>query len=134
VTGVQTCALPISMTPAVDDCFVPQFPYAYLGHARCAAIASVARRMPLNLQPRFFPVTGDDAARPITAVDLNDGTEAAVRLASALLGAVWTQKRDIADAAVLSAVPVGQGLGARRLAKSRSLEVFSNPGMSLKRA
>ncbi len=55
--------------------------------------------LPLNLQPRHFPVPADDAARLIIAVDQADGTEAALRLAGAVLAAVWVQERDIASAA-----------------------------------
>lgn len=75
--------------------------------------------VPLVLQPRFFPVAADDAARLIIAVDLADGTEAAMRLTGALLAAVWAQERDIADAAVLSALLAETGLPAQRLAQSR---------------
>src|SRR3990167_1236595 len=35
---------------------------------------------PLNLKPRYFPVSGDDASRLIIAVDLHDGTEAAMKI------------------------------------------------------
>ncbi|MEP6964164.1 MAG: DsbA family protein, partial [Polaromonas sp.] len=30
--------------------------------------------LPLNIKPKFFPVSGDDASRLIIAVDLHDGT------------------------------------------------------------
>ena len=76
--------------------------------------------LPLNLQPKYFPVAGDDAARLIVAVDLADGTEAALSLTGALLGAVWAQERNIADEAVLSALLAELGLPAERLVASRS--------------
>jgi len=44
--------------------------------------------VPLNLQPKYFPVASDDAAKLIIAVDLHDGTDAAMATASALLRAV----------------------------------------------
>ncbi|HSU23153.1 MAG TPA: DsbA family protein, partial [Variovorax sp.] len=34
--------------------------------------------LPINPQPKFFPVAGDDASRLIIAADLHDGTEAAM--------------------------------------------------------
>jgi len=71
--------------------------------------------MPLNLQPKYFPVAGDDAARLIIAVDLNDGADAAMAMTGAVLRAVWTQQRDIADAATLSALLAENGLPAQRL-------------------
>src|SRR5437667_10552366 len=40
-------------------------------------------KAPLNLQPNYFPVSGDDAARLIIAVDMKDGSEAALRIAGA---------------------------------------------------
>jgi 2-hydroxychromene-2-carboxylate isomerase len=58
-------------------------------------------KLPLNLQPKFFPVSGDAAARLIIAADLHGGSEAAMRLTGAVLTAVWAEERDIADAATL---------------------------------
>ena len=79
--------------------------------------------MPLNLQPKFFPVVGDDAARLIIAVNMQDGTDAAMKLCSAIFAAVWVQERDIADAAVLLQLLEESGLPAERLAQSQSAQV-----------
>ena len=70
--------------------------------------------MPLNLQPRFFPVAGDAAARLIIAVNEHDGSDAALRIAGAVLTAVWAQERDIASPDVL-----GQLLDECRLPRER---------------
>lgn len=78
---------------------------------------------PLNVQPKFFPVAGDDAARLIIAVDLHDGTEAALRLSGAVLAACWAQERNIADARVLAALLAEQGLAEQRLVQSDSQAV-----------
>jgi 2-hydroxychromene-2-carboxylate isomerase len=75
---------------------------------------------PLHLQPKYFPVSGDDAARLIVAVDLHDGTDAAMRITGAVLAAVWAQERNIADAKVLSELLAECGLGAQRLEQSYS--------------
>lgn len=75
--------------------------------------------VPLNLQPKFFPVRADDAARLIIAVDQAEGTDAALRLAGAVLAGVWAQERNIADEATLAALLDEQGLPAERLAQSR---------------
>jgi 2-hydroxychromene-2-carboxylate isomerase len=72
-------------------------------------------RLPLNLKPRFFPVAGDLAAKLIIAVDLQDGTDAALRLAGAVLTAVWAQERNIADVSTLQELLVEQALPAARL-------------------
>ncbi|MDM0046844.1 2-hydroxychromene-2-carboxylate isomerase [Variovorax dokdonensis] len=79
--------------------------------------------MPMNLQPRFFPVAGDPASRLIIAVDLGDGTSAAMKLAGAVFAAVWAQERDIADAAVLGQLLAECGFPEERLAHSQTDDV-----------
>ena len=79
--------------------------------------------LPLVLQPRFFPVAGDDAARLIIAADLADGASAALRLTGAVLSAVWAQERNIADAMVLSELLHESGLASGRLQESHSAAV-----------
>jgi carboxymethylenebutenolidase len=78
---------------------------------------------PINLQPRFFPVNGDDAAKLIIAVDTHDGTEAAMNLTGAILRAVWVEDRHIGDAKELAAMLASLGLPARRLDDSHSQAV-----------
>ena len=75
---------------------------------------------PINLQPKYFPVTADDAARLIVAVDLHDGADAAMRIADALLRAVWVEERNIADEATLAALLAERELPARRLEDAHS--------------
>ena len=79
--------------------------------------------VPLNLQPKYFPVNGDDAAKLIIAVDMKDGTEAAMKLTGAVLRAVWVEDRNIADEAVLAALLAAQGLPASRLEAAHSQAV-----------
>lgn len=78
---------------------------------------------PLNLQPRYFPVAGDDAARLIIAAEREAGADAALALSGAVFRAVWVQERDIADAQTLGQLLAEQGLPARWLDASRSDEV-----------
>lgn len=152
------------MSKTIDYYFPPQSPWAYLGHARFAALAessgSTVRvlpadfgkvfavsgglplgkrapqrqayrlvelrrfadhlQMPIHVQPRVFPVQGDDAARLIVAVDLSDGAAAAMRLTGAVLSAVWSEQRDIADPAVLAQLLMENTLDPARLAQSRT--------------
>lgn len=152
------------MSKTIDYYFPPQSPWAYLGHARFAALAersgSTVRvlpadfgkvfavsgglplgkrapqrqayrlvelrrfadhlQLPIHVQPRVFPVQGDDAARLIVAVELADGAAAAMRLTGAVLSAVWAEQRDIADPAVLAQLLAENTLDAARLAQSRS--------------
>ena len=75
--------------------------------------------LPMNIQPKFFPVGGDDAARLIIAVDLRDGAVAAMRLSAAVFAAVWERELDIADAGTLAGLLAHCGLSANRLPESR---------------
>lgn len=77
---------------------------------------------PLILQPRFFPVSGDASSRLISVVAQRDGSEAAMRLTGAVLSAVWTQERDIADEATLGELLAESGLAPARLAQSQGDE------------
>ena len=79
--------------------------------------------VPINTQPRFFPVSGDDAARLIIAVDQHDGTEAAMRVADGVLRAVWVDELSIADDKVLAGVLMRADVQARRMDDSRSQAV-----------
>ena len=80
-------------------------------------------QLPMNIQPKFFPVSSDDAARLIIAVDLKAGAAAAMQIAGAVQVAVWEQERNIADAAVLAALLAEQGLSADLLEVSHSQAV-----------
>jgi len=80
-------------------------------------------QLPLNLQPKYFPVAADDAARLIIAADLEQGAQAALRLAGGIFAAVWAQERNIADAQVLGALLAEAGLDAGLLARSAAADV-----------
>ncbi|MEO5696495.1 MAG: 2-hydroxychromene-2-carboxylate isomerase [Burkholderiaceae bacterium] len=76
--------------------------------------------LPLNLHPKFFPAAGDDAARLIIAVDQNEGSEAAMKLAGAVLRAVWAEERNIADLDELAAMLAAAGLPKQRLEDAKT--------------
>lgn len=78
---------------------------------------------PLNLKPRYFPVSGDDASRLIIAVDLHDGSDAAMKIGGAIFSAVWMQERHIANEKVLAELLAECGLSAARLEQSYSQAV-----------
>jgi 2-hydroxychromene-2-carboxylate isomerase len=71
--------------------------------------------MPLNLQPKFFPVSGELASKWILAAE-ERGTDEALKLAGACLHAVWAEERNVADAETLGAIAREQGLDASALA------------------
>ena len=82
-------------------------------------------KLAMNIKPRFFPVAGDPAAHLIIAVDLSDGTEAAMKFSRAVFNAVWAEERDIASERVLADLLRETGLPAERLAESRGQPVQS---------
>ncbi len=78
---------------------------------------------PLNLKPKYFPVSGDDSSRLIIAVDQHHGVDAAMRITGAVLAACWAQERNIADPKVLAELLAEQGLDAACLEKANSQSV-----------
>jgi len=72
-------------------------------------------RVPLNLEPKYFPVATEDAALLIVAADQQQGSEAAMRLTGAILRACWAEERNIADAQTLAQIAGEQGLDAGAL-------------------
>ena len=80
-------------------------------------------QVPLKLQPKYFPVAGDDAARLIIAVALHDGVDAAMHITDAVLRAVWVDDRNIADEATLATLLRERELPARRLEDAHSQAV-----------
>ena len=89
---------------------------------------------PLNLQPRYFPVNPDDAAKLVIAVDLHDGSDAAMMISDAVLRAVWVEERNIDDEATLAALLKERELSARRLEDSHSQAVAERYEANTKRA
>ena len=79
--------------------------------------------LPLNAKPKFFPVASDDAARLIIAVDLHDGTDAAMRMCAAVFAAVWAKERNIGDPKVLDSLVIECGLSPKRGEQSQSQAV-----------
>jgi 2-hydroxychromene-2-carboxylate isomerase len=79
--------------------------------------------LPLIPKPKFFPVSGDDAARLIIAVDQHDGVDAAMKMCATLFAAVWVNERNIADPKHLEAMVAECGLPAQRIEQSQSQAV-----------
>lgn len=79
--------------------------------------------VPINRQPRYFPVAGDDAARLIIAVDLHDGVQAGMRVAESILRAVWVDELNIADEQVLADLLQRAEIAPRRLEDAQSQAV-----------
>ena len=84
---------------------------------------SLHLKLPLNLQPKYFPVAADNAARTIIAVQMHDSQDDLMRFCIAVFRAVWVQDRDIADEAVLATLLREQGLDEARVAQSHDAAV-----------
>jgi carboxymethylenebutenolidase len=78
---------------------------------------------PINVQPKYFPVSGDAAAKLIIAVDMKDGAEAAMHIADAIQRAVWIEERHIASEETLALLLRERELPAQRLEESHSQAV-----------
>lgn len=72
-------------------------------------------QVPLNLQPKFFPTPGHDAARLIILAQQQHGTAAALKLAHTIMHGLWAEHRDIADAQTLIEMADGWKLPGRQL-------------------
>jgi carboxymethylenebutenolidase len=80
--------------------------------------------LPLHVQPQYFPVASDPAAKLLTAVALQDGEAAALDLAGRVGAAVWAEQRDIAAPEALAGLLRESGLPAERLAQAQAPEVL----------
>ncbi|MEF9997323.1 MAG: 2-hydroxychromene-2-carboxylate isomerase [Burkholderiaceae bacterium] len=66
--------------------------------------------VPLNIEPKYFPVPAQPAATTILAVAERHGTEVALDVAGDVMRALWVEERNIADASTLANI-----LSERRL-------------------
>lgn len=76
------------------------------------------RGLPLNLNPKFFPVSGDMACRLIAAVQLAHGTDCALALIGLIGRAVWVDEANIADEATLARLAESLELDGATLLKA----------------
>ena len=75
--------------------------------------------MPLNLQPKHFPVSGDLAAHWVLAA-LEQDVEAALDLSAAFGRAVWAEERNLADPETLAEIARAHNLDADALRERAS--------------
>jgi 2-hydroxychromene-2-carboxylate isomerase len=74
--------------------------------------------IPLNPNPKHFPVPGDPAAKFIIATNLAHGSDAAMNVTGAIMRAVWAEEKNIADADTLAGIGFQFGLDGKALVKS----------------
>lgn len=70
--------------------------------------------IPIRLEPKFFPIPSDLAARLIIAA-APAGAEHQLDLAGAIMKACWQEDRDISDGATLAAIAASVGLDGATL-------------------
>lgn len=82
-------------------------------------------QLPLNLQPKYFPVVPTLASKTIVATQIGAGDAAAFGLAGAMMTAVWAQERDIACPETLKQILNDCGLPADTIIEADSDRVQS---------
>ena len=75
-------------------------------------------KIPMNLQPKYFPVSGDLASKLIIATKIAHGTESALSLTEAIMAAVWLEEKNIADNETLISIAGLLELDGKALLKS----------------
>ena len=75
-------------------------------------------QVPLNVQPKVFPVPPEQAARLIIAARTSLGEGAALEVAGAVMRALWAEDKNIADDATLAQIADLCGFDGRMLLKS----------------
>ena len=81
--------------------------------------------LPLTLQPKYFPVVPTMASKVIIAVQLAQSEAAALKIAGAMMAAVWVQERDIASGETLEQILAECDMPAECLAQAQSAKVQS---------
>ncbi|MES2325525.1 MAG: 2-hydroxychromene-2-carboxylate isomerase [Pseudomonadota bacterium] len=74
--------------------------------------------LPMNVQPKFFPVSPDMAANLIIAARTSLGADVALDLAGAIMRALWAEEKNIADEDTLAQIADLIGLDGRMLLRS----------------
>jgi 2-hydroxychromene-2-carboxylate isomerase len=75
--------------------------------------------VPLTVQPKFFPVDGNPAALAIVAA-APSGAEVQMKLAGAIMRALWAEEQNIAEPATLRAAAAKCGLDGDKLLAAAS--------------
>ena len=74
--------------------------------------------LPLNPQPKFFPVSGELANKMVVAARLTNGVDASLQLAGAIMRGLWAEEKNIGDEETLVQIAGGCELDGRALIKS----------------
>ena len=93
--------------------------------------------LPLNLQPKFSPASGDAASKLIIATKFAHGTDAALELTGNIMHAFWADDKNIMDADTLAGLATAAGYDGAALVKAsettsvqNEYEQFTNDAMA----
>ena len=75
-------------------------------------------QLPLNLHPKFFPVSPDAAAKLVMATRLALGVDVSLELAQAIMRGLWAEEKNIGDEETLIQIANSCELDGRVLFKS----------------
>jgi 2-hydroxychromene-2-carboxylate isomerase len=78
--------------------------------------------VPINIEPKHFPVPADGAARLIIATDASHGAAAAMDMALALFRGCWVEERNVSDTETLRAIAREQGRDPDKLMSAAAAE------------
>lgn len=74
--------------------------------------------IPLNVQPKFFPVSPELANRMVIAARLTHGVDVSLELAFAVMRGLWAEDKNIGDEETLAQIAGSCGLDGKALIKS----------------
>ncbi|MES2349862.1 MAG: 2-hydroxychromene-2-carboxylate isomerase [Pseudomonadota bacterium] len=74
--------------------------------------------IPLNVQPKFFPVSPELSNKMVVAARLTHGVDVALSLSFAVMRALWAEDKNIGDEDTLAQIAGSCGLDGRALIKS----------------
>ncbi|MYN20158.1 2-hydroxychromene-2-carboxylate isomerase [Rugamonas sp. FT107W] len=74
--------------------------------------------IPLNAQPKFFPVSPELANRMLIAARLTHGVDVALSLSLAVMRGLWAEDKNIGDEETLAQIAGSLGLDGKALIKS----------------
>lgn len=82
--------------------------------------------LPLNLQPKFSPASGDAASKLIIATKFAHGTDAAMQLTGAIMHAFWADDKNIMDTDTLAGLANDAGYDGAALVKASETTSVQN--------
>jgi 2-hydroxychromene-2-carboxylate isomerase len=82
--------------------------------------------LPLNLQPKFSPASGDAASKLIIATKFAHGTDAAMQLTGAIMHAFWADDKNIMDSDTLAGLANDAGYAGAALVKASETTSVQN--------